>query len=91
MSDSVYKFITVVGTSTVSWEDAAKCAVEKASKTLRDVRVAEIKEMDMKMEEGNVIVYRAKINLSFRIEKEDEMLFHKDPECWNLEKEHPFF
>ena len=66
MTDSVYKIIELVGTSTVSWEDAAKNAVEKASKSLRELRVAEISKLDMKVEDGNVIAYRARVTLSFK-------------------------
>jgi hypothetical protein len=66
MSESVYKFIEMVGTSTTSWEDAAKNAVETAAKSLRDLRVAEIKELDMKLENDKVTLYRAVVRLSFR-------------------------
>ena len=68
MSDSVYKVIELVGTSTTSWEDAAKKAVETASKSLKDLRVAEISTMDMKVEDGKVTAFRARVNLSFKIE-----------------------
>ena len=66
MTDSVYKIIELVGTSTVSWEDAAKNAVEKASQSLRELRVAEISKLDMKVEDGKVIAYRARVTLSFK-------------------------
>lgn len=66
MSDSVYKVIELIGTSEVSWEDAAKKAVEKAAKSLEDLRVAEIAELDMKLENGKVTAYRAKVKVSFR-------------------------
>ena len=66
MTDSVYKIIELVGTSSVSWEDAAKNAVEKASKSLRELRVAEVSKLDMKVEEGNVIAFRARVTLSFK-------------------------
>ena len=66
MSNSVYKFIEMVGTSTTSWEDAAKTAVETAAQSLRDTRVAEIKDLDMKIEEGKVVLYRATVKLSFK-------------------------
>lgn len=66
MSDSVYKFIEMVGTSTTSWEDAAKNAVDTAAKSLRDLRVAEIKELDMKLENDKVTLYRAVVRLSFK-------------------------
>ncbi len=68
MSDSVYKFIELVGTSTESWEKAAATAVETASKTLRDLRIAEVVELDMQIENGKVRTYRAKIRLSFKYE-----------------------
>ena len=68
MSESVYKVIELVGTSDTSWEDAAKTAVENASKTLRDVRIAEVRELDMKIENGKVVAYRARLNLSFKYE-----------------------
>jgi hypothetical protein len=68
MSDSVYKVITVVGSSPKSWEDAARLAVETASKTLRDLRVAEIEELDMHIENGKIVAYRAKVRISFKYE-----------------------
>jgi flavin-binding protein dodecin len=63
---SVYKVVELVGTSSISWEDAAKQAVETASKTLRDLRIAEVRELDMKIEDGKVASYRAKVRLSFK-------------------------
>ena len=66
MADSVYKVIRLVGTSASSWEDAAKNAVETAGQSLRDLRVAEIDKLDMKVEEGKVVAYRALVNLSFK-------------------------
>ena len=66
MSDSVYKIVDLVGTSEVSWEDAAKNAVETASKSLRELRIAEITKLDMKVENGKVIAYRARVKLSFK-------------------------
>lgn len=68
MSDSIYKVIELVGTSDVSWEDAAKKAVETAGKSLKNLRVAEIKDLDLKVEDGKVIAYRAKVSLSFKYE-----------------------
>ena len=68
MTDSVYKIITLVGTSTESWEKAAAAAVEQASKTLRDLRIAEVEELDMRLENGKVVDYRAKVRLSFKYE-----------------------
>jgi flavin-binding protein dodecin len=68
MSESVYKIITLVGTSTKSWEDAAKEAVETAAKTLRDLRIAEVEELDMQLEGGKVVNYRAKLRVSFKYE-----------------------
>ena len=66
MAESVYKIIELVGTSETSWEDAAKNAVEKASKSLRDLRVAEVSELDMKVENGKVTAYRSRVKLSFK-------------------------
>ncbi|MDJ0761536.1 MAG: dodecin family protein [Myxococcota bacterium] len=68
MTESVYKVIELVGTSTDSWEAAAKAAVEKASETLRDLRVAEIVTLDMKVEDNKVVAYRARVNVSFKFE-----------------------
>ncbi len=68
MPDSVYKVIELVGTSAKSWEDAAKNAVETAGNSLKDLRVAEIRELDLKVENGKVVAYRAKVNLSFKYE-----------------------
>lgn len=68
MAESVYKIIELVGTSTESWEKAAAAAVEKASKSLRDLRVAEIAQLDMHVDEGKVATYRAKVKLSFKYE-----------------------
>ncbi|OQX83776.1 MAG: transporter [Candidatus Latescibacteria bacterium 4484_7] len=70
MSDSVYKFIELVGTSPDSWEQAAKNAIETASHSLRDLRVAEVMELDMQIEEGKVVAYRTKIKLSFKYKSE---------------------
>ena len=66
MSDSVYKIIELVGTSPESWEKAAATAVETASKTLRDLRIAEVAELDMQLEDGKVVNYRARVRVSFR-------------------------
>jgi len=66
MSESVYKIIELVGTSSESWEKAATNAVETASKSLKDLRVAEVTEMDMVVEDGIVRAYRAKVKLSFK-------------------------
>ncbi|TET56255.1 MAG: dodecin domain-containing protein [Dehalococcoidia bacterium] len=66
MAESVYKIITLVGTSTESWEKAASAAVEQASKTLRDLRIAEVEELDMQIENGKVTAYRAKVRISFK-------------------------
>jgi flavin-binding protein dodecin len=68
MAESVYKVIELVGTSTDSWEKAAKAAVERASKSLRDLRVAEVVEMDMVIEDGKIEAYRAKVKVSFKYE-----------------------
>ena len=66
MSGSIYKIIELVGTSTTSWEDAARNAVETASKTLTDLRVAEISKLDMTVDDGKVTSYRARVNVSFK-------------------------
>ena len=66
MSESVYKIIELVGTSTESWEMAAKQAVETAGKSLRDLRVAEVTKLDMKIENGKVVAFRARVALSFK-------------------------
>ncbi|MCZ6717586.1 MAG: dodecin family protein [Gammaproteobacteria bacterium] len=68
MTDSVYKIIELVGTSSTSWEDAAKNAIELASKSLRDLRIAEVVTLDTKIENGKVIGYRARVRLSFKFE-----------------------
>ena len=69
MAESVYKIIELVGTSTESWEKAAKAAVERAGKTLRDLRIAEIAQLDMTTEKGKVVLYRAKVKVSFKYEE----------------------
>lgn len=66
MSDSVYKIIDLVGSSPNSWEEAAKNAVETAGRSLRDLRIAEIEKLDMKVENGKVTAYRARVKLSFK-------------------------
>ena len=66
MTESVYKIITLVGTSPDSWEKAAANAIEMASKTLQDLRIAEVEELDMQIENGKVLNYRAKVRLSFK-------------------------
>lgn len=68
MPESTYKVIELIGTSDVSWEEAARHAVEQASQHLHDLRVAEIKELDMKVDEntGKVVAYRAKVHVSFK-------------------------
>ena len=68
MAESVYKIIELVGTSTDSWEKAASAAVSKASKTLRDLRIAEVSELDLQIENGKVKAYRAKLKVSFKYE-----------------------
>ena len=72
MPDSTYKIIELVGTSEKSWEDAAKRAVETASKSLKDLRIAEITKLDMKLDEkGKVVAYRARVQLSFKYHEEE--------------------
>jgi hypothetical protein len=68
VAESVYKVIQLVGTSTESWEKAAAAAVERASSSLRDLRVAEVRELDLVIENGGVTQYRAKLNVSFKYE-----------------------
>ena len=68
MAESIYKVITLVGTSTDSWEKAASAAVERASQSLRDLRVAEVLEQDLVIESGKVTAYRTKVRISFKYE-----------------------
>lgn len=70
MAESVYKVIELVGTSTESWEKAATAAVNRASQTLRDLRVAEVSQLDVTLEDGKVQTYRAKVKVSFKYEGE---------------------
>jgi flavin-binding protein dodecin len=69
--EGVYKVIELVGSSPKSWDDAAKVAVETASKSLRDLRVAEISELDMKIDKGKVVAYRVKVRVSFKMEAKE--------------------
>ncbi|MHB8868139.1 MAG: dodecin family protein [Thermoleophilia bacterium] len=71
MPDSVYKIIELVGTSPISWEEAAKRAVDTAATSLKDLRVAEIVEQDMKIEKDKVVAYRARVRLSFKYHTEE--------------------
>jgi len=66
MPNSVYKIIELVGSSEISWEEAAKNAVETAAKSLHDLRIAEVSKLDMTVEDGNVVAYRARVHLSFK-------------------------
>jgi hypothetical protein len=68
MGESVYKVIELVGTSTESWEKAAAAAVERANRSLRDLRIAEVVQLDMQIEDGKIRVYRAKLKVSFKYE-----------------------
>ena len=68
MPESVYKVIELVGTSTESWEKAASAAIKRASKSLRDLRIAEVSELDMQLEGGQILAYRAKVKVSFKYE-----------------------
>jgi flavin-binding protein dodecin len=70
MSDSIYKVIEIIGSSSVSWEDAATKAIARAAKTLEGLRVAEVVEQDLKIEEGKIVAYRTKLRLSFRFKDE---------------------
>lgn len=69
MAENVYKVIELIGTSTESWEKAAAAAVNRAGKTLRDLRVAEVAELDMQLKNGKVELYRAKVKVSFKYER----------------------
>ena len=71
MGESVYKVIELIGTSSESWEKAAKAAVDRASKSLRDLRIAEIAQLDMQLKDGKVEAYRAKVKVSFKYEGGD--------------------
>lgn len=72
MAESVYKVIELVGTSTESWEKAAAAAVETAAKSLRDLRIAEVVQLDMQLDTGKVIAYRAKVKVSFKYHTESD-------------------
>lgn len=72
MADSVYKVIELVGTSSESWEKAAKLAVETAAKSLRDLRIAEVVQLDMQLDNGKVVAYRAKVKVSFKYHTDEE-------------------
>jgi len=68
MAESVYKIIELVGTSTDSWEKATQAAVERAGQSLRDLRIAEISQLDVQLEDGKIRAYRAKVRISFKYE-----------------------
>ena len=72
MVETVYKVITLVGTSPESWEKAASAAVETAAKSLRDLRIAEVVELDMQIDDGKVVLYRAKVRVSFKYHQEED-------------------
>ena len=72
MAESVYKVIELVGTSTESWEKAAAAAVETAAKSLRDLRIAEVVQLDVQIDNGKVIAYRAKVKVSFKYHTESD-------------------
>jgi len=71
MGDSVYKVIELIGTSEKSWEEAAVAAVERAGASLRDLRIAEITDLDMQIDDGKVVTYRAKVKVSFKFSDKD--------------------
>jgi dodecin len=71
MVNSVYKMIELVGTSTESWEKAAKAAISTAAQSLRELRIAEVVELDMQIDDGEVVAYRAKVKLSFKFQPDD--------------------
>ncbi|MFH1322018.1 MAG: dodecin family protein [Bacteroidota bacterium] len=70
MDTSIYKTIELIGTSPTSWEEAVKSIVKKATETLRDIRIVEVEKLDVKLDEGKVVLFRAKVSLSFKFEKE---------------------
>jgi flavin-binding protein dodecin len=72
MAESVYKVIELVGTSAESWEKAAAAAVETAAKSLRDLRIAEVEQLDMQLDNGKIVAYRAKVKLSFKYHTESD-------------------
>jgi dodecin len=72
MAESTYKIIELVGTSDKSWEDAAKSAIDTASKSLRDLRIAEITKLDMTIQDGKVTAYRARVSVSFKYVREED-------------------
>ncbi len=72
MSESIYKVVELVGTSSTSWEDAVKNAVETAGSSLKDLRIAEIIRLDMRVENGEVKTYRARVNQSFKIKSKEQ-------------------
>jgi hypothetical protein len=72
MVETVYKVITLIGTSPDSWEKAAAAAVETAAKSLRDLRIAEVVELDMQIDDGKVVLYRAKVRISFKYHQEED-------------------
>lgn len=67
MEESVYKIIELVGTSPTSWDEAAKNAVERAGESLNDIRIAEVTKFDMRVEDGKVVAYRARVSISFKM------------------------
>jgi len=70
MAESIYKVIEIIGSSEISWEDATRRAVEKASKSLEDLRIAEVTAQDVKIEKGKVVAFRSKLRVSFRFRDE---------------------
>lgn len=72
MTETVYKVITLIGTSTESWEKAAAAAVQTAAKSLRDLRIAEVIELDMQLDDGKIAQYRAKVRVSFKYHQEED-------------------
>jgi flavin-binding protein dodecin len=71
MAESVYKVIEIVGTSSESWEKAAKAAIDRAGKTLKDLRIAEVKELDVQLKNGKVEAYRTRLKISFKYRDKD--------------------
>ena len=79
MHQSVYKIIELVGTSPTSWEEAARHAVEAASKSLQDLRIVEVTKLDMHLEHGEVVAYRARINVSFKYALHEAVDYGEEP------------
>ena len=83
MTESVYKVIELVGSSTESWEKAATAAVAKAASSLRELRIAEVVELDMQLDDGEIVAYRAKVKVSFKFEGDEKPIGRaRTPPAW---------